>query len=114
MHAGRHPVTVRRQQVVQPILSIVTALGALLLALKVDGVSRGLAWTGFGLVGVVIVGSLSIGEPINSKFRRREEGDAPAGAAVLRDRWIRFHRIRTCVAVASFLSLVLATALRVG
>lgn len=106
--------SVRRVDPMQPILSIVTALGALLLALKVDGVSRGLAWAGFGLIVVIIVGSVSIGEPINSKFRRREEGDAPDGAAVLRDRWIRFHWIRTYVAIASFLSLVLATAVRVG
>jgi hypothetical protein len=106
--------SVRRVDPMQPILSVVTALGALLLALNATGLSRGLAWAGFGLVVVVIVSSVLIGEPINTKFRRREEGDAPVGAALLRDRWIRFHWIRTYVAIASFLALVSATAVHVG
>ncbi|WP_329062537.1 hypothetical protein [Streptomyces sp. NBC_01429] len=49
----------------KPILSVVTALGALLLALKATGVSSGLAWAGFGLVIVVTVSSVLIGEPVN-------------------------------------------------
>jgi hypothetical protein len=33
----------------------------------------------------VVVDSLSIGEPINMKFRRRDEGDAPPEVELLRE-----------------------------
>lgn len=92
----------------QPILLLVSAAGAVLFALNSSGTAASLAWVGIALLGLVMVTSVAIAEPMNSAFRKLPEGEVPPSAAQLRDRWRRFHAIRTLIALAGLACLVLA------
>lgn len=92
----------------QPILLALTALGTVLFALESSGQARSLAWVALGLLGLVLIGSTTLAEPMNSQFRRRVEGDVPPDAASLRRRWRFFHLARTVVACAALVALALA------
>lgn len=70
--------------------------------------ARLLAAGGIGLLATILVTSILVAEPINSEFRRRPEGVVPPDAERLRQRWRRFHLIRTALAVAAFYLLVIA------
>jgi hypothetical protein len=85
-----------------------TGTAAGIFASVTGGVPRTLAVVAIVQLGLVLVGSLLYAEPINSQFRGRREGDVPPGAANLRDRWRRFHLLRTGFAIAAFLLLVTA------
>lgn len=93
-----------------PILGIMSCVGGVLFAVNNDGRAAALSWMAIVLVGVVIAGSIWIAEPINSKFRRLPEGQAPEGAADLRIRWHRFHAMRNVVALAAFVCMAAAVA----
>jgi Domain of unknown function (DUF1772) len=93
-----------------PILGAVSAVGAVLFALNNGGRAAVLAWIGISLIAAVMIGSVVIAEPINSKFRRLSEGRAPEGAEQLRVTWRRFHLARTAVALAAFACLAAAVA----
>jgi hypothetical protein len=43
------------------------------------------------MIVAIIVASTTIAEPMNSKFRRLPEGQAPDGAERIRMTWRRFH-----------------------
>lgn len=92
-----------------PILGITSGVGAILFALN-SGRPPLLAWTALGLIGLIIIGSAVIAEPINAKFRRLPEGRVPDGAEQLRVAWRRFHAIRTLVALAAFALIAAAVA----
>jgi len=89
-----------------PILGAVTCAGALLFALHATGRPATLTWTAVALLGVIIVSSLVVAEPINARFRRVPEGDTPEGAERLRVTWRRFHYSRTLLGVAAFVCIV--------
>jgi uncharacterized membrane protein len=93
-----------------PILGALTCVGALLFALNTDGRPAALSWTAVALLGVVIVSSLIVAEPINTRFRRLPEGDAPERAERLRVTWRRFHYGRTVLGIAAFTCIVGAVA----
>lgn len=93
-----------------PIMGALGALGAVVFALNSDGRAAALAWIGTVLIAVVIFGSVIVAEPINSKFRRLSEGQAPEGAEQLRITWRRFHWARTVVALVALACLAAATA----
>ena len=57
-----------------PILGVIAGAAATIFALQRSGAARGLAWAGLGFIVVVVVASITIAEPINSKFRRLPEG----------------------------------------
>lgn len=84
-----------------PILGAVSALGAVVFALNTDGPAAVLAWIGIALIAVIMIASIAIAEPMNTKFRRLPEGQAPEGADELRIKWRRFHLMRTAVALVS-------------
>lgn len=88
-----------------PILGVLASAGAAAFAAGAAGRAAALAWSGFGLVLLVIVASIAIAEPINSKFRRLPEGTPPPGAERYRTLWRRFHTGRTVVALAAFACL---------
>lgn len=92
-----------------PILGAVSAAGAIAFAVSATGPAAALAWVGFGLIVVVIVLSTAIAEPMNAKFRRRDEGEVPPGADAIRARWRRLHQARTVLATTAFAALVLAS-----
>lgn len=66
-----------------------------------SGLAQVFAWIGAGLVLLVIMTTIAIAEPINSRFRRLQEGQIPEGAEGYRVMWRRFHTARTVVAVAA-------------
>ncbi len=89
-----------------PILGAVSCAGALLFALNTGGRPATLTWIAVALLGMIIVSSLVVAEPINARFRRLPEGDAPGDAARLRVTWRRFHYGRTLLGVAAFACIV--------
>lgn len=91
-----------------PIFAAISGLSAVVFALQTDGRPAMLAWIGAGLIAVMAVASVSIGEPINSRFRRLAEGGAPDDAEKLRVVWRRFHVARTAVTLSSLGFLVAA------
>jgi hypothetical protein len=93
-----------------PILCTLAALGAVVFALNTGGRASALAWIGAGLIGVIMVASIVVDAPINSKFRRLSEGQAPDGVDQLRATWRRFHWARTALALAALACLAAAIA----
>lgn len=104
--------TLRRLDPLAPILGGVSAVGSVVFAVSVAGPAAALAWLGFGLIAVVVAVSTVIMEPMNSQFRRRDEGEVPPDAEVLRVRWRVMHHARTVLAMAAFTALAVAAALR--
>jgi Domain of unknown function (DUF1772) len=92
-----------------PIMGIVSELGAVVFALNRGGGAAVLAWIGIGLIALIVVASIVLAEPMNSKFRRLPEGQAPDRAERLRIAWGRFHRARTVVALGALACLVAAS-----
>jgi Domain of unknown function (DUF1772) len=92
-----------------PIMGILSMLGAVVFALNSGGRAAVLAWTGIGLIVLIVVASITLAEPINSRFRRLPEGQPPDRAEQLRIIWCRFHRARTVVALGSLACLVAAS-----
>lgn len=93
-----------------PILGALSCVGALLFALTATGRGAALGWVAVALLGVIIVSSLVVAEPINGRFRRVPEGITPDRADRLRVTWRRFHYARTILGVAAFGCLVFAAA----
>jgi hypothetical protein len=91
-----------------PILLVICGIGAAAYAFQTSGQVRAITAIGVGLLGVVLVSSIVIAEPMNSKFRQLTEGSVPVGAAGMRVAWRRFHLARTAVAFAAYASLVVA------
>ena len=84
-----------------PILGAVSALAAAVFALTSGGPASALAWIGVALITVIMIASIAVAEPMNSKFRRLPEGEAPEGAEELRIKWRRFHWMRAVIALVS-------------
>jgi hypothetical protein len=78
-------------------------------ALRRDGNAQTLAWIAVGGIALIVVGSILLLEPINTKFRRLPEGTPPPHAASLHARWSRLHLIRMVLAIASLALFVTAT-----
>jgi dipeptide/tripeptide permease len=93
-----------------PILGAVSALGAVVFALNTGGPAAAMAWIGVTLIAVIMFASIAVAEPMNSKFRRLPEGQAPDGAEELRVRWRRFHLTRTVIALVALGCLAAAAA----
>lgn len=91
-----------------PILGIASALAAVVHAVNSSGLSSVASWSAAAFIGVVIVTSIAIGEPINSKFRRLPEGQSPEAAEQLRTTWRRFHIFRTCLALLAFMCVAVS------
>jgi hypothetical protein len=93
-----------------PIMGILGALGAVVFALNTTGRATVLAWVGFALIALIMVASITLAEPMNSKFRRLPEGQAPDRVEQLRIAWSRFHWARTVVALGALACLAAASA----
>jgi len=100
--------SVHRADPLVPIMGVLSALGAVVFALNNGGRAAVLAWTGLALIALIMVASITLAEPINSKFRRLPEGQAPDRVEQLRIAWCRFHRARTVVALGALACLVAA------
>jgi uncharacterized membrane protein len=93
-----------------PIMGVLSAAAAVIYALNTHGRASILAWGGIALIAVIMVGSIVLAEPMNSRFRRLPEGQAPMGVEQLRINWRRFHLVRTVVAIAALACLTAAVA----
>ena len=91
-----------------PILGGIAGAAATIFALQRSGAARGLAWAGLGFIVLVLVASITIAEPINAKFRRLPEGQAPQRAERYRTLWRRFHAVRNLAALAALAGLAAA------
>lgn len=92
-----------------PILGGLSGLAAIYVAWNADGVRQALAWGAVAGMAIVIFTSCVLAEPMNSKFRRRAEGDMPDDCAGLRDKWRAFHYVRNVLALATLACMVGAT-----
>jgi len=93
-----------------PIFISLSGIGVVLFALSQSGVAAILAWVALGCLVLIMAASVTIAEPVNSKFRRLPEGTPPEGAERYRVFWSTFHTARAVVSVTTFLLLVLAVA----
>jgi hypothetical protein len=100
--------SVRKADPALPILLVICGVAAGGFAVVTEGAARTLAFAGIGLLGLILVNSGLVAEPINSRFRRRPEGDVPPEAERLRRVWRQFHLVRTLLAVAAFAFFLLA------
>lgn len=100
--------SLRKADPAMPILLVISGTAAVAFAALNAGAARALALSGVALLTVIMLGSIVLAEPINSRFRRRAEGVVPPGAECLRRRWRRLHLIRTGLAVAAQACLVTA------
>jgi len=105
-------VDFRRSQLradpMMPIFALVAGAAATFFAFKSTGSAATLAWVGIGFIAVVVVASITLAEPINSKFRRLPEGQVPERADYYRTFWRRFHTARTVAALAALTCLTAA------
>jgi hypothetical protein len=92
-----------------PIMGLLSELGAVVFALNSGERAAMLAWIGFALIALIIVASIALAEPMNSKFRRLPEGQVPDRVEQLRITWCRFHWARTVVALGALACLVAAS-----
>ena len=93
-----------------PIMGTLSALGTVVFAWNSQGRAAVLAWIGVALLAVIMVASIALAEPMNSKFRRLPEGQAPEHAERLRTTWRRLHWVRTVVALGALACLAAASA----
>jgi Domain of unknown function (DUF1772) len=100
--------SLRRADPAMPILLVVCGIAAIAFASLTTGTARVLAVVGSGLLGIVLIGSIVLAEPINSRFRRRPEGVVPPDADRLRRTWRWFHLARTVLAVGAWVCLFTA------
>jgi hypothetical protein len=98
-----------RSDPMMPILGVIAGAGATVFALNRSGAAESLAWTGLGLIVLVVVASIVIAEPINSKFRRLPEGQMPERADHYRTLWRRFHAVRNLASLAALSCLAAAS-----
>ena len=63
-----------------PIMGIVSALGALVFALNTGGRAAVLAWIGIALIALIVVASITLAEPINSRFGGFPRAKRPIGS----------------------------------
>ncbi|WP_285032722.1 DUF1772 domain-containing protein [Mycolicibacterium sp. lyk4-40-TYG-92] len=82
-----------------PILGLISMMGALAFAVGSQGRSAVFAWVGIAFICVIMIASIVRAEPMNSKFRKLPEGQAPEGIEQIRTAWRRFHWARTAVAL---------------
>ena len=91
-----------------PILGVIAGAAAMIFALQRSGAATGLAWAGLVFIALVVVASITIAEPINSKFRRLPEGQVPQRAEHYRTLWRHFHSVRNLAALAALACLAAA------
>ena len=91
-----------------PLMGGLSGVAAMVYAWNSPGRPAVLAWVGMGAIAVIIVASIVLAEPINSKFRRLPEGQAPDGVERLRTTWCRFHFARTVVALVAMACMTTA------
>jgi hypothetical protein len=103
--------SVKRADPAMPILLAISAAGAIGLATQSEGASQALLVAAIACQVVIMVGSLALAEPINTRFRRLPEGVAPPRAEALRTRWRQLHLARTALALAAFACVAIAVSM---
>jgi hypothetical protein len=89
-----------------PLLGLAALVGATVFAFKASQDATVFAVIAIGAVAIVMVVSLTLMEPINTRFRRSPSGSVPAEAERLRTRWRRLHLTRTTLIVIAYAGMV--------
>jgi uncharacterized membrane protein len=89
---------------------VVPALGIIVSLFILKGRAFELMATCAFFTGVVLVVTLLCNVPINNQVSAWTAGSAPATWRVVRDRWLKFHSIRTVAGVIAFGCVVAALA----
>jgi Domain of unknown function (DUF1772) len=100
----------RRADPAMPILLLASGIGAAGLASEAVGAKQTLLLAAIACQLAIMIGSLTLAEPINSKFRRLPEGVAPVGVEALRTRWRHLHLARTALALGAYACIATAVA----
>jgi hypothetical protein len=101
--------TIRRTDVVQPALAVVAAASGIAFAVTTDGWARVFAALGAAGFIVVLLASLAVMVPLQRRIIATPVAD-PADVETMRLRWFSGNLGRSLVAVASFTSTAVATA----
>jgi uncharacterized membrane protein len=64
------------------------------------------------LEAMVLIITVAINIPINNEVQSWQAGSAPLRWMAVRDRWLRFHWLRTAVGVGAFATAVIGLAIR--
>lgn len=102
--------SVLRVDPMMPIFNIIALAATIAFALNHAGAAQWWGWIAVAAMVVVIVSSVTLAEPVNSKFRRLPEGEAPDRVEYYRVFWRRFHLFRTVTALIGLASVAAATA----
>ena len=81
----------------------------MVFALNSGGRAAVLAWIDFALIALIMVASITLAEPMNSKFRRLPEGQAPDPGLTGAYHLVRFQGARPVVALGALACLVAAS-----
>ena len=98
--------SVRRADLVQPALLVLTIALASAYATRVSSSSRTETIIGLACLVMILAGSTIVLVPLQKRFRNRPEGEIPADAEAIRRRWKIGHLVRTGLGIAAFVLLV--------
>jgi Na+-transporting methylmalonyl-CoA/oxaloacetate decarboxylase beta subunit len=104
--------SIGRADPLQPILLFICLGSVVAFGLTATGEPRFLAFAAAAGLAANLLVSLLVLVPAQYAFARLPVGSLPPNAPALRERWLRTHRARTLVAVASFTLIAFAAALR--
>jgi uncharacterized membrane protein len=85
-----------------PFFIVPPLLGLIWVAVFTASTQRGLFSLAVALEVIVIVITMAFEIPINTQVQSWTAGSAPSTWEAVRDRWLRFHWLRTVVGAASF------------
>jgi len=85
-----------------PPFLLLPLIGLIWSAFLTDSIKRGMFSAAGALEVVVLVITMTIEVPINTQVDSWTAGSAPSSWIGVRDRWLRFHWLRTAAGVLSF------------
>ena len=85
-----------------PPALLLPLIGLIWSALLTASAQRGLFFAAVALEVIVLVITIAAEIPINTQVQSWQAGSAPPTWMAIRDRWLRYHWIRTVVGVCSF------------
>ena len=98
--------SMRRADILQPALLILTIVLAVVYATRVENSARTETIVALGCLFAILGASTIILVPLQKRFRNRTEGDVPPDAEAIRRKWRVGHLVRTALGMSAFALLV--------
>jgi len=98
--------SMRRADIMQPALLILTIVLASVYASRVSHSARTETFVALGFLVLILIVSTAVLVPMQKKFRDRPEGEVPQDAETIRRRWRVGHLFRTGFGLAALVLLV--------